>query len=75
MRKIAIKKNLSTLIDELPERKREILYEMARFFQIQRNRESQELFRMQMSSDVYKEWVSDENDIYDEVFRHEIKKG
>jgi len=74
MRRIAIKKKLSTLIDELPERKLEILYELACFFQIQRNRESQELFHMQMSSNAYKEWLSDENAIYDEVFGHEIKK-
>lgn len=74
MSKTTLKKRLSSLIDELPERKLEVLYELARFLQSQRSRESQELFRMQMSSNTYREWVSGENDIYDEVFRDEIQK-
>ncbi len=72
MNKTMLKKRISLLIDELPERKLEVLYELARFLQSQRSRESQELFRMQMSSNAYREWVSAENDIYDEVFKHEI---
>ncbi len=74
MSKAMLKKRLSSLIDELPERKLEILYELARFLQSQRSRESQELFHMQMSSNAYQEWLSAENDVYDEVFKDEIKK-
>jgi hypothetical protein len=74
MNKTNLKKKLSTLMDELPQRKLEVLYELARFLQSQRNRESQDLFRMQMSSNSYREWVSAENDIYDEIFKNEIKK-
>jgi len=73
MSKTTLKKKISSLIDELPERKLEVLYELARFLQSQRSRESQELFRMQMSSNAYQEWVSAENDVYDEVFKNEIK--
>jgi hypothetical protein len=74
MSKTTLKKKLSSLLDELPERKLEVLYDLARFLQGQRSRESQELFRMQMSSNAYQEWLSAENDIYDEVFKNEIKK-
>jgi hypothetical protein len=74
MSKTALKKKLSSLLDELPERKLEVLYDLARFLQNQRSRESQELFRMQMSSNAYREWLSAENDIYDKVFKNEIKK-
>ena len=35
--------------------------------------ESMELLRMQMSSRAYLDWLSPENDIYDEVFKDEIK--
>jgi hypothetical protein len=74
MSKTTIKKKLSVLIDELPERKLEVLYDLARFLQSQRSQESQEFFRMQMRSNAYREWLSAENDIFDEVFRDEIKK-
>jgi hypothetical protein len=74
MSKTTFKKRISLLVDELPERKLEVLYELARFLQSRRSRESQELFRMQMSSAAYQEWVSAENDVYDEVFKNEIKK-
>jgi hypothetical protein len=74
MSKAMLKKKLSLLIDELPERKLEILYELARFLQSQRSRESQDLFRTQMSSNAYRQWLSAENDIYDEVFKNEINK-
>ncbi|MBM3239026.1 hypothetical protein FJZ31_22260 [Candidatus Poribacteria bacterium] len=29
-------------------------------------------FQMQMSSTAYQEWLSEENDIYDEVFKDEL---
>ncbi len=74
MSKTTLKKKLSSLIDELPERKLEVLYDMARFLQSQRSRESQELFHMQMGSNAYREWLSAENDIYDEVLKNEVEK-
>lgn len=67
-------KKLSSLIDELPERKLEVLYDLARFLQSQRSHESQELFRMQMSSNAYQEWLGADNDIYDKVFKNAIAK-
>ena len=32
-----------------------------------------EQLRMQMNSYAYKDWMSPENDIYDEVFKNEVK--
>ena len=32
-----------------------------------------EQLRMQMKSYAYKDWMSPENDIYDEVFKNEVK--
>ena len=74
MKKMALKRKLNVLINELPETKLQILYELACFFQSRRSRESQDFFRMQMSSKAYEEWLGSENDIYDEVFGDEIKK-
>ena len=36
--------------------------------------ETEELFGMQISSKAYINWLSSENDIYDEVFRDEIEQ-
>jgi hypothetical protein len=74
MKKIVLKKKLNVLINELPETKLQILYELACFLQSRHGRENQELFRMQMNSKAYEEWLGAENDIYDKAFRDEIKK-
>jgi hypothetical protein len=34
--------------------------------------EAEELLRMQMSSQAYSDWLSSENDIYDEMFKSQI---
>ena len=36
------------------------------------SKDAEELWRMQMTSQAYSEWLSVENDIYDEVFTSEI---
>lgn len=37
--------------------------------------DTKDLFTLQMSSDAYLDWISSENDIYDEVFKDEIDQG
>lgn len=74
MRKGSLVKKLNNVITTLPERKLEVLYEIACFLQSRRDTESQEFFNMQMQSNAYQKWVSAENDIYDEIFKNEIKK-
>lgn len=74
MRKGSLVKKLNEVISDLPERKLETLYEIACFLQSRRNMEGQGLFKMQIRSHAYKEWLSAENDVYDEIFKDEIKK-
>jgi len=40
---------------------------------LRNNAETTELFLLQKNSNAYLEWVSPENDIYDEVFKDEVK--
>ncbi|MGR3301641.1 MAG: hypothetical protein ACUZ8I_03955 [Candidatus Scalindua sp.] len=65
------KQKLEEIISLLPESKLEEVIDFACFL---RNREeADEQLRMQMNSYAYKDWMSPENDIYDEVFKNEVK--
>lgn len=65
------KQKLEEIINSLPESKLEEVIDFACFL---RNREeADEQLRMQMNSHAYKDWMSPENDIYDEVFKDEAK--
>ncbi|MBI5206511.1 MAG: hypothetical protein HY934_01845 [Candidatus Firestonebacteria bacterium] len=65
------KQKLEEIINVLPESK---LIEVIDFASYLRDREeSEEILGMQMTSKVYLDWLSPENDIYDEVFKDEIK--
>lgn len=65
------KQKLEEIISSLPESKLEEVIDFACFL---RNREkADEQLRMQMNSYAYKDWMSPENDIYDEVFKNEVK--
>lgn len=71
MQVLEAKQKLEEIISVLPESK---LKEVIDFASYLRDREeSEELLRMQMSSKAYVDWLSPENDIYDEVFKDEIK--
>lgn len=71
MQVLKAKQKLEEIISGLPESK---LKEVIDFASYLRDREeSRELLRMQMSSKTYLDWLSSENDIYDEVFKDEIK--
>jgi hypothetical protein len=65
------KQRLDEIISVLSENK---LKEVIDFASYLRNKEeTEELLRMQMSSKTYIDWLSSENDVYDEVFKGEIK--
>jgi len=71
MQVLETKQKLEEIISMLPESK---LKEVIDFASYLRDREeAEELLRMQMSSKAYLNWLSPENDIYDEVFKDEIK--
>ena len=71
MQVLKAKQKLEEIISALPESK---LKEVIDFASYLRDREeAEELLRMQMSSKAYLNWLSPENDIYDEVFKDEIK--
>jgi len=71
MQVLKTKQKLEEIISVLPESK---LKEVIDFASYLRDREeAEELLRMQMSSKAYLNWLSSENDIYDEVFKDEIK--
>lgn len=66
------KQKLDEIIDVLPESK---LNEIIDFANYLKNREEmEEFFRMQAGSKSYIDWLSSENDIYDEVFKDEFKQ-
>ncbi len=71
MQALEVKQKLEEIISVLPESK---LKEVIDFASYLRDREEvEELLRMQMSSKAYLDWLSPENDIYDKVFKDEIK--
>lgn len=71
MQALEAKQKLEEIISVLPESK---LKEVIDFACYLRDRdEAEDLLRMQMSSKAYLDWLSPENNIYDEVFKDEIK--
>ena len=55
----------------LPESKLKEIIDFASY--LKDKEETEELFKMQMHSKSYLDWVSSKNDIYDEIFKNEIK--
>ena len=71
MQALEAKQKLEEIISLLPESK---LKEVIDFACYLRDRdEAEDLLRMQMRSKAYLDWLSPENNIYDEVFKDEIK--
>jgi len=65
------KQKLEKIISVLSESK---LMEIIDFASYLRDKEeAEELLRMQVSSKAYLDWLNPKNDIYDEVFKDEIK--
>ncbi|ODS30630.1 MAG: hypothetical protein SCARUB_04255 [Candidatus Scalindua rubra] len=65
------KEKLEEIISSLSESKLEEVIDFACF--LRDREEADEQLRMQMNSYAYKDWMSSENDIYDEVFKDEVK--
>jgi len=70
MRALEAKQRLDEIINLLPESKLESIIDYASY--LKDKEEAEELWRMQMTSQAYSEWLSVENDIYDEVFKDEL---
>jgi hypothetical protein len=71
--KIAVedgKMKVLEIIQHLPESKLTTVIDFVSY--LRDREESKDLWRMQMSSKAYQDWLSPENDIYDEVFKDEV---
>ncbi|KFD42417.1 hypothetical protein HY02_05070 [Peptococcaceae bacterium SCADC1_2_3] len=66
------KKKLVEILSVLSESKLKEVIDFASYLRTREERE--ELLGMQMSSKTYLDWLSSENDIYDEVFKNELKQ-
>ena len=69
MRALEAKQRLDEIINLLPENKLKSVIDFASY--LKDREETEELLRMQMSSKAYSNWLSSENDIFDEVFKDE----
>lgn len=70
MEVLEAKRRLDEIVNSLPESKLELIIDFASY--LKDKEEAEELWRMQMTSQAYSEWLSSENDIYDEVFKDEL---
>ena len=59
------------IIRYLPESKLATVIDFASY--LRDSEESKDLWKMQMNSKAYQDWLSPENDIYDEVFKDEVR--
>ena len=66
------KQKLDEIISVLSENRLKEVIDFASY--LRSKEETEELFGMQISSKAYIDWLSSENNIYDEVFRDEIKQ-
>ncbi len=72
MRIFEAKEKLEEIISVLSENRLKEVIDFANY--LRTKEEVEELFGMQVSSKGYIDWLSSENDIYDEVFKDEIKQ-
>lgn len=71
MQKLNLKQKFEGIIKTLPESKLQAVIDFASY--LRDRKESEELLRIQMNSSAYQEWLSPENDVYDEIFKDKIK--
>ncbi|HHT9145979.1 MAG: hypothetical protein Q7J76_11860 [Candidatus Brocadiaceae bacterium] len=67
------KQKLDEIISVLPENRLKEVIDFASY--LKNKGDAEKLFGMQISSNAYTDWLSTENNIYDEVFKDEIKQG
>lgn len=70
MRALEAKQRLDEIINSLPESKLASIIDYASY--LKDKEETEELWEMQLTSQGYLDWLSNENDIYDEVFKNEL---
>lgn len=67
MQTAQLKQQFDEIIELLPEPKIKAIFDFVRHL---RDKEINEaILQIQMTSEAYQEWLSTENDIYDEVFK------
>lgn len=71
MQLLEMKQKLEEIIKELLGNKLKKVFDLASY--LRDGEEAEKFLKMQQESTTYKEWISAENDIYDEVFKDEIK--
>ena len=72
MQVLEAKQKLEEIISVLPESKLKEVIDFASY--LRDKEEAEEVLKMQMSSKAYRDWLGPKNDIYDEVFKNEVKK-
>lgn len=71
-----IRQELLTLIERMPDEQLSVLLNMAIALKEKNNSDDiSGLKSLQIESQAYQEWVSSENDIYDEIFADATTKG
>jgi hypothetical protein len=71
-----IRKELLTVMEQLPEEKLLVLLNLALALKEKNiSDEITDLKALQLESQAYQGWVSTENDIYDEIFTDAVTKG
>lgn len=68
-----IRQQLEEILETLPENKLEAVLDFASY--IKEAEQIEDFLKMQMGSSAYEDWLSSENDVYDEVFKNELEKG
>jgi nitrate reductase assembly molybdenum cofactor insertion protein NarJ len=66
MTTLAKRKQAQRFLNELPDQKIEVALDFLSY--LKEKQQAEDMFKMQMRSAAYKEWLSEENDIYDKVF-------
>lgn len=72
MRTSEVQQKLDEIISVLSENRLKEVIDFASY--LRSKEETEELFGMEISSKSYIDWLSSENNIYDEVFKDEIKQ-
>ena len=71
MQALEVKQRLDEIVSLLPENKLKSIFDFASY--LKDKEQAEKLLRMQMSSEGYQNWLSYENDIYDNVFMDELQ--
>ena len=65
-----VRQCLVEIIDSIPDDKLEVLLDFASY--LKEKGQAEDFLSMQRGSKAYQDWLSSENDIYDEVFKDEL---